>query len=276
MISAKHLGLEVVRVSAGEELVKCPFHKDNRPSAWFRTDRGLFWCSVCQKGMNTGQLVAALGLDLDLNELLSEYAWEIPDLDLVSESVDLPYGTPGFFPYMKARGIIQEVAQLYSLEYSVVSRSIVIPFFDMFGIRIGTVQRYISPEAAGMRYKKTGTMVPVWPLPFLANFKTRDTFIVTEGPWSAMRISTVSIKRGARGIAFSLFGAKANQEIVDVLSPFNPVFLYDNDTAGRNACRKMRSLAPHWNSYTLAKAPDDMNDVEIAELLEKVAGAVYG
>lgn len=275
MISARHLGLEVVKVSAGEELIKCPFHSDNKPSAWFNPAKGLFWCAVCHVGLSAESLVKQMGLDLDLDGLLAEHEDEIPDFDLIEMPVDLPYGIQTYSLYTKGRGVNENVSRMYGLESDTTNHAIIFPVNDKWNNRVGTVQRFTDPEEHGMRYKKMGKMTPIWPLPFLAGFKQGDYILVTEGVWSALRISTFSQEYGGRGYTFTTFGARANQEIVDVLSPFSPVFLYDNDKAGRNACRKMRELAPQWNSFTLPKAPDDMNFEEMKELIWKLRASVF-
>lgn len=271
MLSARMLGLTVVRVSAGEELVKCPFHQDSHSSAWFNPHKGLFWCAVCNKGLTVGRLIEEMGSDIDLIELLEETEGEIPDLDLIIRNELLPFGNPLLRPdYYDERGINESVIQKYELEYNVAMKSIVFPVWNIWSDRIGTVQRFIDPEAAGTRYQKNGTMTPVWPLNRLCEFKQNDFIIVTEGVWSALRLASW----GERRFTFTLFGAKANQEIVDVLRPFRPIFLYDNDTAGSNACAKMRKLLHKGYAFTLPKAPDDMSADEIAELLRKIRRAV--
>lgn len=273
MISARMLGLEVTRVSAGEELVRCPFHSDSNASAWFNPHKGLFWCAVCNLGLSAKQLITKMGTDIDLDQVVSDAEGEIPDLDLIQENHILPMGNPHqWSSYYEGRGVSEEVVGMYQLEVNIVNHSIVFPVSDIWGNRIGSVERFINSEATGTRYKKSGTMTPVWPLHFLNLFKKGDSFIVTEGAFSALRLCTWSKRQGGRGIAFTLFGAKANQEIIDVLRPFNPVFLYDKDEAGINACRKMRKLAPEWDSVVLAKAPDDMSSEEINELMVKVTG----
>lgn len=275
MLSARMLGLTVQRVSAGEELVVCPFHNDNHASAWFSPEKELFYCAVCGIGLNARSLIRKMGSDLDLDELIEQAKDEIPDLDLVIEPHTIPFGNPDLRPsYYEERGISDEVIEMYGLEYSVAMGSIVFPVHNVTGSRIGSVQRFLHAEVAGTRYKKSGTMTPIWPLDKLGALKQGDRVFITEGVWSALRLATWGRMNKGRGLTFCLFGAKANQEIVDVLRPFNPVFLYDNDEAGRNACAKMRGLLHRGHAFTLAKAPDDMNDKEIQDMLVKLWKAI--
>ena len=72
-------------------------------------------------------------------------------------------------------------------------------------------------------------------------------------------------------LVVSTLGALANQRIVNLVSIFKHVtFLYDDDIAGDRACRKMRQLAPLRKAFTLSKAPDDMTDLELVQLIDKL------
>jgi hypothetical protein len=270
----RDLGVEVVRTSGGEEIVRCPFHTDSSPSAWFSPKKKLFWCAVCNLGLNLVQLRDRLAPDLDLDGLHESLdPITLPDFDLTNEPVVLEMGEELYHDYFKRRGVSADTVNTYGLLWKEETPSAaVLPIRNMRWQTIGVMHRYLDPKLTGTRYKIQGETTPIWPMQWLLGLEDGHRVMVTEGVWSAMRLSSFMFEGGiSNAIIFSLMGAKANQEIVDTLRPFRPVFLYDGDTAGVNACKKMRHLAPTWQSYTLNKAPDDCTDIELLRMLERLA-----
>lgn len=266
MISAAHFGMEVCGTSSGEELVRCPFHTDSSPSAWFNPKKGLFWCAVCHVGKNLFQLRDALAPDLELDDLPEI---EPPDYNFFDEGLRFELGEDNVYHdyLVKERKINPVVSALYGMRWlSTEPEAAVIPFVDQQKKTQGVMYRYVDAKKAGTRYRIIGEPTPVWPMPLVKHINPeRDFCFVTEGAWSAMRIASVSDQ-----LALSVLGAKANRKIADTLRPFQCVFLYDNDIAGRSACARMRQLMPTAAAWTLRKAPDDMTDEEIFKLMERI------
>lgn len=264
MSSVRELGLEVVKFSGGHELLLCPFHPDRTPSAWFNPRKGLFYCSVCNLGLNMEQLAHRLGVEWEAEEERGQELEDYSMFDTGEEVVSYPFE---YHPYIKQRGISEATAHIYSLRYKPSKEeAIVMPVTDLKGRMNGAIHRLIEP--GGQRYLKMGHMTPLWPMHILGGDVPPKLLIVTEGGWSAMRLAPYI---GWNEEVLSLMGAKANDKIVDSIRGFdNVVFLYDEDAAGITACRKMRKLAPFCNSFTLAKAPDDMNEDELFNLIGKV------
>lgn len=266
-ISAKQLGLEVLGTSAGEELVKCPFHSDRSPSAWYSPKKELFYCSVCGFGMNLQQLSEKLNIDLELDDLGTR---ELPDFDLLTETPYIPRGGCIYVDYFEQRGISELTAHYYALEWREEEPAAVITYRNLQGNVIGSMLRYTDPAKAGTRYRIFGDTTPIWPMETL-NFKKADEeIIVVEGAWSAMKISQYYAEQGIFNVPVALLGAKANQSIVDCLKPFKPIFLYDGDQAGKNACLKMKKLSPTVPAFVLKTSPDDMEMDEIGSLMERI------
>jgi hypothetical protein len=267
MWSARMFGLEVISTSGGEELVRCPFHDDVKPSAWFNPQKGLFWCAVCQLGLNMHQLTKRLGVELDIEEVTGPPA----DYNFINDIPLLDLGVRIYHSYFSLRGIDPEIIDAYDVRWKESEHAAaVLPVVTISHETVGVVYRYQDAAAAGVRYKKMGVQYPIWPMSLLRTVPEGAQIIVTEGPWSAMRIATVMMRADEVGTVVSTMGALANQRIVDVLQPFRPVFLYDADKAGRTACRKMRKLAPQWGSWVIQNAPDDAHDREIHTLLESI------
>lgn len=266
MLSARMFGLHVTGSSGGEELVRCPFHDDKHSSAWFNPRKGLFWCAVCQLGLNADQLQKRLGLEI----VDSEDVEHLPaDLDLFETDLVLDLGQPIYADYFKERGVSFDVFQHYGLGWKDAEpQAAVFPVPNLMGVTTGTIYRYVDPSQTKTRYRKIGKISPVWPLNHLLGFATGSLVIVTEGIFSALRLASLSLIENVPIV--STLGAKANRSIIDVLQPFQPVFFYDDDTAGRTACQRMRQLAPLWQSWTLPTAPDDMNDNDIISFAEKL------
>jgi DNA primase len=165
------------------------------------------------------------------------------------------------------------VAEQYKIGHKISSpEAIVMPITTLKGNVVGVQYRYLDAELAGTRYKTFGKVTPLWPMHMLNGI---NEVLVVEGAFSAMRMSTyLSNHFSSFAPVFATLGAKANQEIVDTVRPFVSVFLYDNDEAGRTACRKLRKLCPTVNAWTLNTSPDDMNDEQVEELMKKVVDEV--
>lgn len=266
MISARDFGLDVVKSSGGEELVVCPFHADHSPSAWFNPVKGLFYCTVCDLGLNINQLAKRLNVDVSVFQEESEF---IPEYNLVQEEELCDLGSATYNDYFRQRGISEETIKKYGvrwLEYPYPAA--VLPVTNLKGQVKGAVYRYRNPEQVGTRYKKFGASYPVWPMHLIQNYSPQETtVIVTEGAWSAMRIRDYFSLATVDYPVLALLGAKANKDIVQSLFPFRVFYLYDGDMAGRRACRKMRELSPLTESFVLSKSPDDMNKNEIGQML---------
>lgn len=274
MISARVLGFEVARVSGGEEIIACPFHDDRTPSAWFNPRKGLFYCAVCNLGLNIAQLSDRLHLDLELDWY--EEDDNVEDYNLLTPNEPLELGTAQYHEYFIMRDICEQTIQRYEVRWKYSKpEGAALAITDYVGNTMGVVYRYLNPEETGTRYQIKGNLYPVWPMHLLQYSGENDLVIVSEGAFSAMRIDSYAYERmGVHIGSFALLGAKATQKIVDTLSSYKVVILYDNDNAGKNACTKMRRLAPHFHSYVLPKSPDDMDNAEVKKLITLINNKV--
>lgn len=271
MSSARDFGITVVRTSGAEENVICPFHADSSPSASFNKTKGLFYCYVCGVGYNISQLAEKLCIDMgdldDEMEVLSDYDFVSGDTPLeIGERVE-------WHKYYWERKVSGITCFTYDLHFKEGSfPAAVFPVKSLKGEVIGAVYRFTDPK--GNRYVKVGQMTPVWPMPFLKTFREGQPVIVCEGVFSALRIHSFFSDIHSHLAALCLFGAKANQQIIDTLNPFRPVYLYDHDQAGIKACKKMRQLSPTSLAFTLSTAPDDMTDEQLEDLFVKITSEV--
>lgn len=259
---ATDFGLPIVRVSGGEELVLCPFHADSTPSAWFNPAKGLFYCAVCDLGLNAASLAARLGVEWDGE--YEEVEEKIPDYSLILEADTWASGITDYHPYLQERGVFPLITTRYGL--SVTNDAVIFPVTDLKGKLTGQVLRYFEPEKHGTRYRKFGVMQPVWPMHFLGFYISTRRPVVVEGAFSVLKLHQYS----ASFLWLALLGAKANRTLVEMLSPFDPIYLYDGDTAGKRACARMRELDPLAHAYTLSVSPDDMDDEQLGKLLRKL------
>lgn len=266
MISATDLGLEVVKSSGGEELVLCPFHSDRKPSSWFDPRKGLFWCAVCNIGLNVRQLCEKLNLQFDEVEAYASETTGLEDLQLVDEVGNLDLGVELYHDYMRDRNISQHTISSYGVRWREFPQSVVFPIRNSLGRVIGASYRYLSGPT---RYRIIGEPTPVWPLPMLSENHTGGVVIVTEGAFSAMRLSQFTAD-----FVLCLLGAKANRKVIETLRPFRAIFLFDGDSAGRRACLRMREDNPLAQAYTLSKSPDDMEDSELIQLVQKIEAKI--
>lgn len=274
--SARQLGLTVTKMSGEDELVLCPFHNDSNSSAWYSPKKELFWCSVCNQGYNLYQLCTLLGVEVDLMDTEDE---PNPVYNLIDAEGYRPVGVALYHDYFEKRNIDSMVIRYYGVRWDATNNAAVLPITNAQGKEVGCALRYQSQDDFGTRYRFLGETRPVWPMHRLTVPKKTDTLIITEGAWSAMRIETAIINNAGTRIdyldkqlppfCYALLGAKANGDIAQALSGHKGhiFILYDDDVAGRRACKKMRRLLPSANCYTLAKSPDDMDDEEVMELL---------
>jgi DNA primase len=190
-------------------------------------------------------------------------SYELEDFNLISEVVELPRGEVKETAYTRSRRISYSTLAAYGVQAT--ADSIIFPFTDLRGKVTGTMSRYTDPEKVGTRYKIHGKRQPLWPMHWLKERATLNSeVVVVEGAWSAM-----SLYQWDHYFVLSLMGAKAGAEIVEILAPFQTVYLYDDDVAGRNACKKMRRLGVE-RAYVLPVAPDDMSVEQLEELTGKL------
>lgn len=260
---AEEFGLRAVGNSGGEQLVICPFHNDKRPSAWWNPIKNVFYCAVCQKGLSAFQLATQLGVEtFDLEQ--ESYDENTQDYDLTYDSP--PYrGTVSDpkHPYLQERNVSTIAAEFYRVKIATREpEAVYFPVYDISDNQTGAVERYIEGP---VRYKKYGYMQPLWPMWQLKELEENERLYIFEGPFSVLRWTTVFPYLRA----FALMGAKANQRLADMLRDLEVVFLYDHDTAGINACYRMRELLPTAHCYTLPISVDDMEDKQIENLMKR-------
>lgn len=271
MSSGRNFGLSVVGTSGGQELVLCPWHHDTRPSAWFDPRKELFYCAVCGVGYNAKQLSKRMGITYEEIEFGGEE--EPEDYDLLDDEFDSAsmLGETYYPHYLMERGVGTVTTERYGVRWEAQQEAIVLPITTIMGKAVGACYRYVHPEASGTRYRKFGEQTPVWPMHHLRGKQPAAGFIIVEGAFSAMKMCDFFYrKKGVFLNVVALLGAKANKKIVDTLAPFQCIFLYDKDAAGIQACKRMREINPLNKSFTLPVSPDDMDDRQLEELMEKL------
>lgn len=263
MVSAKDFGLQVTGGSGDEEYVLCPWHSDHSSSASFNRKKGLFYCYVCNLGLNTVQLQKELGTDLELEP---DWSGKMPDdYDLLEETKTFELGEELYAPYFADRKIPHRTIMRYQVRWSESQGAAVLPLTSLRGKVQGVAYRFLEGTT---RYLVQGKPTPVWPMPLLVGIPRGTPLLVTEGAWSAMRLA--AFFEFEPFLALALLGAKANDAIVNTLRSFRVTFLYDGDRAGERACRKMRRLFPTANSWTLSTSPDDMTKDQLVDLFQKL------
>lgn len=270
MTSARSFGLTVTGTSGGQELVLCPFHPDRHSSAWWHPTKNLFYCAVCGFGLNAQQLAKRLGVEY---EEVIEWSAEPEEYNLVDESEPWNLGGDIYHDYFRERGIHEKVIKEYGLRWmNTEPKGAVILLTSTRGEVQGVQYRYQDADRAGTRYKTYGKVPPVWPMHKLIEKRVNTPLLIVEGVWSVLRLETFNYNHPEiiPFRPFALLGAKANEEIVNVLKPFRPLYLYDADEAGKRACKKMRELDPLTPCF-VSKSPDDMKDNEIAQLYGAIA-----
>jgi DNA primase len=236
----------VVSQSGDELHAHCPWHGDSSPSLSANIKKGVFICYGC----------GAKGTVLSLTEESEEY-WSNPDemLDLLDAQIqniktpEHPPPMPTFLseaaltrfnfphPYWKSRGFDEEVCTRFNLGYDPITRRLTIPTRNEHSQILGIIFR--RTNEIGPKYKypygfsRSRNLFGSWIRP------RNRTAVLTEGPLDTVRIWQAGY------FALAIYGSTISENQIHLLHRLGIeriLTFYDNDTAGRSATEKTKSL----------------------------------
>lgn len=254
---AKQLGIDVRYKSGNEQIVICPFHDDKSPSAWFSTEKGLFYCSVCSVGLNFNQLADKLEI-----ENFNVVRGEPEKYDMFPVEREPPRGIKKYNDYLKDRGITKDYF-LRNMETTIGGDVIFTQYFG--NKREGSIIRKRRGTPKYLNFSN----LPVWPFKKVET-KSGMKIILVEGLFSAALINQKIEQLCLENIVcFSLLGVNFNS-IKSIFVDENCFVYFDNDKAGKNAMEKYKNMFPHHRTKILRVSPDDMNEEDLEKFLYKV------
>lgn len=225
------LGLDIVKFSYNQKEVQCycPYHSDEHPSAWFNTEKGLFFCFAC-------------GTSKSANEIAKDFKTEVVrKSNLKTGKLDLDYHVVDLNifsrarkaldnEYLMQRGITNDTIEKFDIRQ--INNAIV---FLVKGSRkqiIGVQLRLTNSNTKQLRYLNFGDKTTLWSLPYFMENINKKNIVVTEGIFGALKL----YQFGYTGIA--TLGVNGVYNAAHLLKYCDNIKIYfDNDYAGiLNAC----------------------------------------
>lgn len=252
--------LDVIEVKGDQIRVTCPVHKDgkeNKPSAYIyigdgEVPYGTWNCFTCHHSGNFANFIAHCfdkpnawarqWLISNYGEAYSETTIDLEDIDLSLETKSKKLDESildrfeSFHPYMKKRGLSDEVIAKFDIKYDPESKSIVFPARDLKGDLAFLMKR--SVEGKKFYIDKDADKS----IPYLLYNIVKDNIkevIVCEGQFDAL----VSWSYGRPAIA--MIGAGTSKEQLETLNNLDIrhyILMYDNDDAGRKGAERFKKF----------------------------------
>lgn len=257
----------------------CPIHKgDNRNAFVVNLKENLWYCfTQCGCGGDVVELVRKM-YGFNYRET-AEYLADIDDpvlTDSVVRSVDVRSFRPFTaelklnprHPFLTDKGIRPETAESFQVGFysgsGFMKNCIAVRLHDVKGLPLGYMGRNLDPETSS-RFGKW-KMPPRLPAKdVLYNFhriekQMQNFIVVTECPWSVMRLQQLNIP------AVALLGVNLSVMRHSLLvSAEKIIIMLDGDSAGRNATIKMLKLLEPYSDVVPVYLPDDADPDELSD-----------
>lgn len=219
------LGLEIFRIADREVLVRCPYHDDEHPSAYFNTKHGVFYCFSCGTSKNAVQIAR----DFDTEVKRVPYV-EAEDADIVFNVIDWStfLRAPMAFanPYLESRGVADATVASFDIRQLPGAIAFLIKNFER---QVVGVQLRMTEAKAGPKYLLFGERTALWPLDgYVERFKPDDkNMFVVEGVFGVLNAWQNGID------AYAVMGASSIAEASLYLKGKDSFkILFDDDFAG--------------------------------------------
>lgn len=223
-----------------EVKVCCPFHEDTHPSAFINTEKNLFHCFVCEKGMNEEQFLAETkGISIqnatDLLYKMKNTSSSLEEWELVYKAK--LWSDKEMLDKLEELGIAKDTIEECDLGMSYMGdkKFLAIPVIQD-GIVL-SVRKYNIFKFEGLQKlyaeedSKSGLVIPYdkW-------ISSQATTFIFEGEKDMLMARSL----GINGITLT-GGANAtpHQDIINSFKDKEVVLCYDNDDAGRKGMRRV-------------------------------------
>ena len=258
--------------SGDDIMVCCPYHKngqERRPSAGVRKSDGKFHCLACGKTVDLDEMIAnCLGYD----DPITGYRWLVNNFATVQVEerkdleLDLSRDKPVsnytqfyvpeeeldtyryFHPYMRKRGLTDEVIEQFDIGYDKLTDSITFPVRYWGSANFGRclfvakrnikTKRFDLPKDQGKPlyglYEVYATVQDNW---IAGGGMTADKIYVCEGLFDCLRLWC----NGKYAIAgFGCLYSEYQMNLLDSLPTRKLVLAFDNDKAGKDGAERVR------------------------------------
>ena len=236
--------------------MKCPFHRDTRPSFSINLNSGLWTCYSGCGGGNAPTLVR-LVKDFGILEAEAFLLSLVIHEEIISVEADVPPPSARQFDVQRSvpqwfldRGFSLKTASKHGLRYDAISAGLYIP--------VGT-EGWVLRKAPGSTPKylnSPGLERPYGPL--LRG--TKRGLVLTEGPLDALWAWEAGYP------AMALLGGRVTDTVMQYIEWFDPeevIIATDNDFPGQALARKLFPvLLSKGQRVTQAKFPDARKDIQ--------------
>lgn len=258
------LGLNVFKIIGSEAIVKCPFHKDNSPSAEYNIEKNVFYCFSCHETRTAKQLANELGGSLV--PIRSETLRNSIKQGFVGDSGDWLNLTknPLAFDnsYLVKRKVTNDQVKRYGIKEN--ADGVIFEIKDKWGNLTGVQIRQYERKP---KYLIHGDKQKVWPM---QNISGNFIFVV-EGVFGVLRADLAGVP------CVAIMGSGQVEDAAGMLlsryQRHKIVAIMDRDPAGISAAGK---FALHGIPVVLNNVPPDEWSVETwenAPLMKKIYDA---
>lgn len=213
----------------------CPFHDDKHASSFVYLDNMWFVCTVCHISMPFAQAAREAGLDASFIQVEPTF-----DLDLLDDDYECQPLTKEATLYLESRGITGDVPRF--LVSPKANNGVGFAFTKRSGEVIGSQVRLFpnNVRSKSWRYVFEGKR-----LPYFGNISTHYEkgykLFVFEKAFATVKAQMAIDNFGLPICAISAVGSHFQGGLLDIVNVNSTIF-FDNDVAGVNAARKMKSL----------------------------------
>lgn len=208
----------------------------------------------------------------NLSEIPEEFDNSFQEIENLKDLYDEPYVRVGrklYHKYIKERGVFEETAKEFELEYDKVSESIILPITNQNGRRIGNIKRKVNPKDKKDRYKFVlwdNIRPPLWQMHKLKEVDNDSKVLIFEGAWSVMLWHQILKEKNCK--CFAILGAFPSKSLKEILSGLNVIYVCDNDETGIKAAQEFSKIVK-CKILKLPKMPDELSEIEIKIIYTK-------
>jgi DNA primase len=272
-----------------EYLIRCPYHKDNKPSMGVNVAKGLFICYACGEKGNATKLTKKLLPGISWKDE-AEY-FEPSEASDVREEIRLPSEYRGFFPttklgkegriawdYLTGRSILPQFIREFRLGYCVTgtfAHRVIIPVYTRGALKTFFARDFTGHASTKMKYPK-GSAASLSLFGYdRAVVLNAQMVVIVEGwadAFALLRIFNASSALMSWG-AVALGTNHISAEQAQLLAKFtNFIVLLDNDEEGQKATRQVTAMLSLFGKVRMAKLeyskdPGEADDTELVHAL---------
>lgn len=203
----------------------------------------------------------------NLSEVPEEFNGTFTDLPKLQYLYDEPYvrvGRKFYSKYVEDRGISEETANEFDLEFDNISESVILPITNFSNRRVGIIKRKVKAKDKKDRYKFIlwdNFRPALWQMHRLEKVDGDSKVFIFEGAWSAMLWWQVLKQKNCH--TFAILGAYPSKSLKELLNGLNLYYVPDCDEAGESGEKEFCKIVGKCKVLRLDKMPDEVSENEI-------------